>query len=148
MACFEEPLDARQAQFSLKYCMVRALIDGNIGLDDFSQEKLADKTVRTLMDKTSVIIADEIDQQTPSAWPCRISLELSDGRTLQEYVAYPKGDPENPLSWEEVEAKFRLLAEDTVDEQGIVAVIDMCKNLEQLEDCGEIVRRINNYGKF
>jgi len=148
VACFEDPIDTRQAQFSLKYCMARALISGNIGLDDFSQEKLADKTVRALMDITSVMIADEIDQQTPSAWPCRISLEFSSGRTIHEYVAYPKGDPENPLSWEEVEAKFRLLVETIVDEQGIVEVIDMCKNLEHLEDCGEIVRRINYYGKF
>ncbi|EGO63915.1 MmgE/PrpD family protein [Acetonema longum DSM 6540] len=148
VACFEDPLDSRQGQFSLKYCMVRALINGNIGLDDFSQDKLTDKAVRALMAKTSVAVDAEIDRQTPIAWPCRLSLELADGRVLHEYVAYPKGDPENPLSWEEVETKFRLLVEPILEERAIPAIIDMCKNIELLADCGEMIRRINDYGRF
>ena len=32
------------------------------------------------------------------------------GQRFEKFVRYPKGDPENPLSWDEMAAKFRALA--------------------------------------
>ena len=34
----------------------------------------------------------------------------TDGQRFEKFVRYPKGDPENPLSWDEMAAKFRALA--------------------------------------
>jgi 2-methylcitrate dehydratase PrpD len=35
---------------------------------------------------------------------------LKNGEKFEKFVRYPKGDPENPLSWEELSAKFHSLA--------------------------------------
>jgi 2-methylcitrate dehydratase PrpD len=51
-----------------------------------------------------------IEETFPQEWPARISLELEGGQRFEKLVRYPKGDPENPLSWEEMAAKFRALA--------------------------------------
>jgi 2-methylcitrate dehydratase PrpD len=39
-----------------------------------------------------------------------VTISLANGETHEKFIRYPKGDPENPLSWEEMAAKFRALA--------------------------------------
>jgi 2-methylcitrate dehydratase PrpD len=35
---------------------------------------------------------------------------VENGQRWEKFVRYPKGDPENPLTWDEMAAKFRTLA--------------------------------------
>ena len=46
----------------------------------------------------------------PREWPARVAIELETGERYEDSVRYPKGDPENPLTCEEMAAKFRSLA--------------------------------------
>jgi 2-methylcitrate dehydratase PrpD len=144
----ENPQDSRQAQFSLKYVVSRALKIGNIGLSDFDDKVLFDPEVRKLMEKVTVEVDPKIDSLTPAAWPSRVTVELSDGRTITEYVQYPKGDPENPLEWAEVKGKFTLLVDGILNQQGITEVISLCENIESVKDCGQILKTVNKYGVF
>ncbi len=45
----------------------------------------------------------------PREWPARVVIDLADGRSFENLVRYPKGDPQNPLTWDELAAKFRSL---------------------------------------
>ncbi len=125
----ENPADARQAQFSLKYTIARALKTGQVTLEDFADDVLFDPEVRKLMEKTSVEVAPDLDGLTPSAWPARITVQLADGREITEFVKYPKGDPENSLTWPEVKEKFTSLVTGILDEPGIARVISLCEEL-------------------
>jgi 2-methylcitrate dehydratase PrpD len=59
-----------------------------------------------------VVIGKDIrlEKNFPQEWPARGAIALEDGRRFEKFVRYPKGDPENPLSWDEMKAKFRALA--------------------------------------
>lgn len=144
----ENPQDSRQAQFSLKYVVSRALKIGNIGLPDFDDKVLFDPEVRKLMEKVTIEVDPQIDSLTPAAWPSRVTVEFSDGRKITEYVQYPKGDPENPLAWTEVKEKFTLLVGGILNPQGITEVVTLCENIESVEDCGQLLKTVNKYGVF
>ena len=144
----ENPQDSRQAQFSLKYVVSRALKIGNIGLSDFDDNVLFDPEVRKLMEKVTVEVDPQIDSPTPAAWPSRVTVEFVDGRSITEYVQYPKGDPENSLEWAEVKGKFALLVDGILDKQGTSEVISICENIESVDDCGQLLKTVNKYGVF
>jgi Uncharacterized protein involved in propionate catabolism len=144
----ENPNDARQAQFSLKYCVAVSLRSGEVSLNSFSEDMLFDHTVRKLMALTTVRVDETINSSTPKAWPARISLEMADDSVISEYVEYPKGDPENPLSWPDVKEKFSLLTNDILAGEDILEIISMCENLEALKECNTILRRVNFSAKI
>ncbi|MHC1760875.1 MAG: MmgE/PrpD family protein [Negativicutes bacterium] len=144
----ENPQDSRQAQFSLKYVVSRALKIGNIGLSDFDDNVLFDPEVRKLMEKVTVEVDPQIDSLTPAAWPSRVTVDFVDGHSITEYVQYPKGDPENSLEWAEVKGKFTLLVNGILDRQGTSEVISVCENIESVDDCGQLLKTVNKYGVF
>ena len=63
------------------------------------------------MARTEVSVLPEYNARYPEKWMTRIEITLTGGSTLSASVDYPKGDPENPLSEEELATKFRILAQ-------------------------------------
>jgi len=55
-------------------------------------------------------VADDLTAKYPDAWPARLTITLQDGTTLTQSADYPRGNPENPLSEDELRAKYRELA--------------------------------------
>ncbi|NOX63241.1 MAG: MmgE/PrpD family protein [Chloroflexi bacterium] len=104
-----DPRTARAAKFSLQYCVASALRRGRVGLSDFSPQTIMDPNLRELMARVRVRVAPEFEARYPAAWPARVRVDWEDGRMLEETVEHPKGDPENPLTRSELEAKFREL---------------------------------------
>ncbi len=100
------PESVVDAQFSMPFGAAVAAIDGAAGLAQFTVEKARSPKVRELMSKVELVKDPSVEATFPKEWPARVSITLGDGRTIEKFVRYPKGDPENPLSWEELAAKF------------------------------------------
>lgn len=100
------PNNQYSAKFSIHYTVARALLDGHLRLNDFTDEQMSEPRVREVMARTTVRLDDRLDSLYPAQFPARVALTLSDGRSLSEEVLSPKGDPENALSREELEQKF------------------------------------------
>lgn len=101
-----DPVNRFQAKFSLQYTVARALISGQVGLRDFDSSMLQDATVRELMSRIKLELDPELDRRYPDAWAAEVSVELNDGTVREAAVDSPKGDPENPLTEDELRAKF------------------------------------------
>jgi 2-methylcitrate dehydratase PrpD len=52
----------------------------------------------------------DLDGGFPARRPGRVSVRLRDGRTISKQVDYPKGDPRNPLTDDDLAQKFRRLS--------------------------------------
>ncbi len=74
-----------------------------MGLDDFH-------ATGDVANPVAVVVDTALTARFPSQFPARLSLELSSGDKLEREVAFPLGDPENPLSRARVEAKLFELA--------------------------------------
>src|SRR5579862_2716877 len=100
-----------QAKFSLAYCVAAALLEGRVGLEQFSPDRfgadgLVVQPIRFLLPKIHVAVADDLTAAYPRAWPVRVAVKLEDGTALKGATDYPRGNPENPVSTEGLESKF------------------------------------------
>jgi 2-methylcitrate dehydratase PrpD len=95
------------AQFSLPYTVASALVRGRVTLSDFEEEARADEQVLRVMDlvETRLGSGSHLGRVLPT--PGVIDIVLRDGTHIGARVDYPKGHPDNPMSFAEVVEKFR-----------------------------------------
>ncbi len=99
-------------QFSMPFAAALSLTEGDAGLRAFldAQERLDDPTLRGLMDATRVTTSEAVQSLFPEQWAARIVIETTDG-VEERFVETASGEPEKPLSWEDVAEKFEELAD-------------------------------------
>ena len=105
------PKSRETADHSLPYIVGVALVDGRVDLDSFAESRYTDPELLAFVQKIRVRHDAALDAGYPAGIPNRITLRLRDGRTLTEENTFPRGHARNPMSDEEVEAKFRRLTE-------------------------------------
>lgn len=98
-----------EAQFSMPFGAAVALLTGQAGLSVFNEHWLQNEELRLLMQKVTCYTSPELDDHYPAEWRASASIELDDGRTYSAYSRYALGDPHNPLSWQQLEARFHEL---------------------------------------
>ncbi|WP_172135669.1 MmgE/PrpD family protein [Adlercreutzia sp. ZJ473] len=91
-----------QAKMSTPYCVASVFVRGSFGLDSFDEAALRDPMVHGLMQKTHVVEAKELSELAPQKRGARVTVTLGDGTRLAKEILDPKGEPENPLSAEEL----------------------------------------------
>lgn len=104
------PSNAVDAQFSMPYGAAVALTDRAAGLDQFGGDNFHSPQIKSLMSKVVLEKDKRIEKNFPVEWPAIVQVHLTNGNEFEKYIRFPKGDPENPLSWQELSAKFHSLA--------------------------------------
>jgi 2-methylcitrate dehydratase PrpD len=99
------PANGYAAKFSLPYLIAVILVKGKAGLAEFTDGAAADKAVLDVAAKVGYRIDPTIDY--PKHFVGHVSVELRDGRRIEESRDHPRGGPDDPLTAAEIEAKFR-----------------------------------------
>jgi len=97
------------AQFSLPFAVAAALSSGRAGLEEYTVSNLANPPVLDLMDRVSYHVDPSVDAAYPEHWGAIVRIDTIDGRVLEASVTDPKGDPGNPFTQGDLEAKFHDL---------------------------------------
>jgi hypothetical protein len=66
---------------------------------------------------------------------------LKDGRVLQAHADFPKGDPENPVSMEEVIAKIDVLTGRFLTRERAADLVACVRRVETLPDVSVVADR-------
>lgn len=98
------------AKLSTPFAVALAIVKGSAGYADYNEDNLNDYWIKNLTHKVKVIEDEELTQRSPAVRGARVTIYMKDGREFEAPCMYPKGEPENPLSREELEEKFRGLA--------------------------------------
>ncbi|MFZ7126450.1 MAG: MmgE/PrpD family protein [Desulfobacterales bacterium] len=116
-ALVAEPRDSKihpksivDAQFSMPFGAAMAIIFGRAFLDQYCQENIDSQRVCDMMRRVYCVDNAELEKEFPRKWPAEVEIVTRDGASYRMRLEYPKGDPENPLSWEEIIEKFNDLA--------------------------------------
>jgi 2-methylcitrate dehydratase PrpD len=137
------PKSAVDGQFSAPYSIAIACIEGKAFLEEYTDESVKRSDVRELMNKISVKHATELDGFFPEFFPTRVTIETEDGAVFAHEVRDLKGDPDNPLSWDELLQKFNRC---TVDLDGPEdqkqKIVESVRNLEILEDVRDLTAHL------
>lgn len=100
---------AYAGKFSLQHCVATALIRGVVVFDNFEAE--ARTEAAGLRTRTSVSVVDQFQSAYPRHWGSRVEVELEDGSVISHEVADARGDPELPLTHDDMVVKARGLLE-------------------------------------
>lgn len=98
------------AKLSTPYAVALAIVKGSCGYADYNEDNLNDYWIKNLTRKVCVIEDENLTAQSPAVRGARVSIYLKNGEEYEASSLYPKGEPENPLTQEELEGKFRGLA--------------------------------------
>ncbi|MCB2204156.1 MmgE/PrpD family protein [bacterium] len=103
--------DSREtADHSLPYCIAACLVDHKITTQSFSDEKLKDPRIWEVIDKIKGEASEEFERMFPAKQPSRVVIRTTDGDEYTEYLEYPKGDPREPMTEEDLDNKFIALS--------------------------------------
>jgi len=87
------------------------LVDRQVTPTQFTLEKIMDSRIREQLKKVEVVADPEIEKVFPALQRVIVQIQTGDGRSLQKQLDFPKGDPRNPLTDQEIEEKFAALAD-------------------------------------
>ena len=69
----------------------------------FKYYKIIDPTIRAQLKKVDVVADPEIEKLFPALQRVIVTIHTKDGAKHAKQIDYPKGDPRNPLTDEELE---------------------------------------------
>lgn len=122
-----------QADHSLPYLISAALIDGQVLPEQYTPERIHRTDVQELLTKVAIHPIDEFSNRFPNEMPCRITVELRDGRVLvREAYDYP-GFVTKPMTWETALQKFEMLASAVTTSALRRSIAEAVKSLEAIQ---------------
>src|SRR5579883_1125918 len=133
------PRTPYQAKFSIAYVVAAAWSEGRVGLEQFSAERfdadgVQNAEIARLLGKTNVSVVEDLTAKYPEAWPARVTVTLADGTVLKGSSDFPRGNPENPVSTEGLEEKFRSLVAPRFGDAVAERAIEKIRRMENCED--------------
>ena len=134
------PETGPEGKFSLEFCMAAVLIDRNLGLRQFTTERVLDPKVQELLKRVSFVHPPEYaGYEGMELNPEQVIVTLKNGTVYQHEVFESKGKPGNPLSEAELTAKYRECACLAISPARIDRSLEMLRGLEKLGDISELM---------
>jgi 2-methylcitrate dehydratase len=130
------PKNKETADHSSYYLTAIAILDSQIGPNQFTQEKYTDPRVLELIGKVVL----QGDPSLDKARPAGISeIITKDGKTYRLRVDYPRGHARNPMTDQEVVEKFKDMAAVYISEERMKRLVEAVFEMEKLDDIGKLL---------
>jgi 2-methylcitrate dehydratase PrpD len=100
------PMDSLQAKFSMEFCMAALLLYGKAGLTEFSDEVVRRSDVQAMIQRVHFGVNAEAERAGYDKMTSIVKIDMKDGRTISGRADFAKGSPSDPMSFEDVAAKF------------------------------------------
>lgn len=130
------PLRSHRAQYVLPV----GLVFGGVAIDDILFDRGRHPEVARLAASTRLVADPGLDVHYPARYTSEVRLRTRDGRTLARRVESARGTPENPLSPDEVRAKFRALTAGVVSAARAEAIVAAVEGLDRARDLTPLAR--------
>lgn len=103
------PKTQQEAMFSLPFAVAIALTRGNVTLQDYTPETLSDPKLISLAEKVHVIEDEKLNDLYPEERGAHMKVVLRDGRSFEKYIPVAKGEPEFPVTDEDLKEKLQAM---------------------------------------
>jgi 2-methylcitrate dehydratase PrpD len=138
-----EPQIGVQGRFNLAYCLCRALMNGSVRISDFTDEAVRDPDIRGLMGRVKYVVQEQERADNVFGYQ-EVVLKMNDGSTYSCKVEHPRGEPQNPQTPAELEAKYRYCAGTAhYDGKTATRIKDLVMDLENVADISQVTALFN-----
>lgn len=131
------------ANHSIWFSVAAAVVEGQLGPDQFEPEMLQSQDILNLIDRMSIYWEKAHDEYWPSANPATIKIRITDGQELSKTLLFAPGHPSNPLPDEALEEKFRQLTHKVLAPwqiDGAITATHQLADLPNIRSLTELVR--------
>lgn len=122
---------AFDGRFSTPFTVSTALVHGSVRLNAFTPERLQDSTVQALMGLVEMVVDPGCDAGFPVRRSSFVTIELRDGSLFQHLQQTRRGDPDDPLSDEELAAKYLELTSPILKEEKAQRLLQQLLRLDR-----------------
>jgi 2-methylcitrate dehydratase PrpD len=112
------PQSELDAKFSLQHCAAVALVDGPPQLHHFAMHQVNSEKFSALRNRVTVMESAELTQAFPAHYGARVEVRLASGATHTRLLRDARGDPEWPLSTDDIRTKALSLLRSASDREG------------------------------
>ncbi len=138
------PTTRETADHSLPVCVAMGLIDGDVSVRQFHDDRWKAAEVLGLASKVKVRVSETLKAKMPKGHGSSVEVHLSNGQVVRETVEIPEGDPERPMSPSALDHKFHQFADPVLGEAGAKKLISLVNSVEDVKDVRaltEVMRR-------
>jgi len=129
------PEGVTSAQLNLPFCVATLLLEGDVFVDQFSQQMLTDPCRLSLAEKVSVVPDENITAKgSKYRHMVRVEVTLKDGTVMEETVEAPRGSEREFAKERDVVEKFEKLAKHRLPANQVAAISEKVLHLENLEN--------------
>jgi 2-methylcitrate dehydratase PrpD len=119
-------------------------LDRKVEQGQFAHERVMRADVQRLLGNTEVVADAELNKLYPDKFPARVTVRTNDGRTFTEMREFPKGDPQEPLTPSEIEAKFLDNVAGRFDARTSKDIATRIRNLQDLRSVRQLGALLNS----
>jgi 2-methylcitrate dehydratase PrpD len=130
------PPSSIDAKYSIPFTVAIAAQTGGVTLRDYTDDALVAPDVLAMAQRVSYVVDPEINRTA-------VEIKGRNGASYKKTVTAIPGDPRNPVSQSDVEAKFRdcvSFSHRPVRPENVERVIELVANLDKVDDATEIMR--------
>jgi 2-methylcitrate dehydratase len=117
-----------------------ALKYGTVEPRHFGAEYWRDPRLLALVQKVTVSVSEEANRRAPEAMLSIVEVVTSAKKRFTAVVPYHRGHFKNPMTDQEVEAKFRTLAPSVLTPEHTDTLLKQLWNVEQVKDVAQLIR--------
>jgi 2-methylcitrate dehydratase PrpD len=128
---YRSPLHAR---LSIQYGIASIIVRGRAGLGEYEDDAIADPEVRRVSDLVRIEVDEEIQKLYPNPRSMVVEIRDRSGAGVSSRIDHAKGDPENPMTDDELRAKFRDVTAGVVDEARAERIIAAAMDIRKCAD--------------
>ena len=133
-----QPATGLDGKFSVQYTTAVALLDGEITVDSFNNERRFATDVVALLPKVQLQFDDNIPNDFDQMH-IDMTVTLTDGRVLKQRIDKLSGWVGLPLTREQRMKKFYSCARRVLTVDKAERIVDLVENLQQLQDVSELM---------
>lgn len=134
----------KSCEGNLSYIAACAIIDGEVGERQFTRDRIADPKIHELIQKIKVIPNEDLDAIYPeNARPIIVEIKTTNGKTYTKRVDYAWGDPQRPLTDEELFQKFRRWAGPSITDEKALEIKQTIFKLDKLENVATLTKLLS-----
>ena len=142
LAGIKIPKDQDETKFSIQYTLACALLNGSYGISDMEPPRLTPEVVE-MIEKITLIPDTTMEDRAKGIRGTKVEVVLKNGSTVKETVLVPRGDPEKPLTRDDIIDKLHVCAKGQADEDTLMKLV---KAIEKIEGIGKFENPIESIG--
>jgi 2-methylcitrate dehydratase len=142
-----DPHTKETADHSLPYVIAAAIAERQVTPLQFEMHKIMDPLIREQLHKIVVVADAEIEKVFPELQRVIVKITTTDGRSFEKQLDFPKGDPRNPLTDQEVEEKFEALSGPLFSKAARQRIIEATWNLENFDSVTQYMQLLKAEAK-